>query len=50
MFIKDIDLTKEDIRNIIQKHNEEYFEYDSRKNVLLRAVSRCENKYEDTLI
>lgn len=50
MLIKDIKLSKEDIKNTINKYNAEYSEYISRKNILLRAVGRCENKSKETLI
>lgn len=50
MLIKDINLTKNDIKNIIDKYNLEYNEYISRKNILLRAVNRCDNKSKETLI
>lgn len=50
MLIKDIKLSKEDIKNIIDKYNLEYGAYISRKNILLRTVGRCENKSKETLI
>ena len=50
MLIKDINLKKEDIRNILEKYNENYNEYILRKNILLRATSRCESMSDETLI
>lgn len=50
MLIKDVYLTSEEIKKIVAKYNAEYNEYISRKNVLLRAINRCENKSNETLI
>lgn len=50
MLIKNIQLTTSDIKKIVDNYNWEFNEYISRKNILLRTISRCENKSKETLI
>lgn len=50
MLVKDIKLSKDDIKKAINKFNEEYPEYISRKNLMMRAIARCSNKSDETLI
>ena len=50
MDIKDIFLSKEDIKNKIDTYNKDYGLVMTRKEMILRALSKSEDKAEDNLI
>ena len=50
MLIKDVKLTKENIKDMINNYNENYDKVILRKNVIIRAVAGCSSKSDKTLI
>ena len=50
MLIKDIKLSKKDIEILIEDYNINYKQLDSKRNIILKSISSCTNKSNETLI
>lgn len=50
MLVKEINLSKSEIKEMIDKYKKDYNENMSRKNILMRAIARCSNQSDETLI
>lgn len=48
--IKDINLTKDDIKTKINSYNKNYDNVITKQNILIRVASKCQSKTKHTII